>query len=33
MDEEVGSKRYPAVELMTAVSNLLNMSSVLPNFM
>jgi len=33
MDEEVGSKRYVAVSLMTAFSNLLNMSSALLNFM
>ena len=33
MDEEVGSKRYAAVSIMTAFSNLLNMSSVLLNFM
>ena len=33
MDEEVGSKRYAVVSLMTAFSNLLNMSSVLLNFM
>jgi hypothetical protein len=33
MDEEVGSKRYAGVSLMTAFSNVLNMSSVLLNFM
>jgi len=33
MDEEVGSKRYVAVSLMTAFSNVLYMSSVLLNFM
>jgi len=33
MDEEVGSKRYAAVSLMTAFSNVLYMSSVLLNFM
>ena len=33
MDEEVGSKRYAAVSLVTAFSNLLNMSSVLLIFM
>jgi hypothetical protein len=33
MDKEVGSKRYAAVSLTTAFSNLLNMSHVLLNFM
>jgi len=33
MDEEVGSKRYAAVSLVTAFSNVLYMSSVLLNFM
>ena len=33
MDEEVGSKRYAAVSSMTSLSNLLNMGSVLLNFM